>query len=135
MLSVQDQTVSFFLPLLRLRLRTFLPFIVAILLRKPCTLLRWRFFGWYVLFIFIPLYSLKSFFTHRKANLLYSKIYAVSMKCKIREMSFRTHQNKHFWQRTRVFSICFTNSLIVGKTYTHKKGQNVKNIRKIAFCW
>ena len=40
-----DQWVRRLRPRERRRARTFLPLAVAILLRKPCTLLRWRFFG------------------------------------------------------------------------------------------
>ena len=39
------------LPFLRLLANTFLPPGVRIRLRKPCSRLRWRFFGWKVLFI------------------------------------------------------------------------------------
>ncbi len=46
-----DQWLSLALPRALLRAKTFLPFAVAILFRKPCTFFRCSFFGWYVLFI------------------------------------------------------------------------------------
>ena len=45
------QTVNFFLPFIRLRLKTFRPLRVLILSKNPCVLLRLRLLGWYVLFI------------------------------------------------------------------------------------
>lgn len=59
--------MSFFLPLLRLRFNTLRPLSVAIRLRKPCTLLRWRFLGWNVLFIIkLPRKSVKFSFCYLK---------------------------------------------------------------------
>jgi hypothetical protein len=49
--SQGEETVSFFRPLARLRLRTRRPFFVAIRTRKPCVRLRWRRFGWNVTLI------------------------------------------------------------------------------------
>lgn len=47
----RSYTVSFFLPLALLLLRTFLPEADAILFLNPCSLSLCLFFGWYVLFI------------------------------------------------------------------------------------
>ena len=80
--------VSFFLPLLRLLFNTLRPFNVAIRLRKPCTFLRWRFFGWKVLFIIytsrliiILIYHFmkETMPHHKKTRILYSKRFLVSI--------------------------------------------------------
>jgi hypothetical protein len=42
---LSSDTVSFFLPLARRRLRTVRPLRVFILTKKPCVLARFRFFG------------------------------------------------------------------------------------------
>ena len=46
-----DETVSRLRPLARRRLSTSRPFLVAIRVRKPCVLARWRRFGWKVRFM------------------------------------------------------------------------------------
>lgn len=47
-----------FLPFKRLRLSTLRPSLVFMRLRNPCTLLRWRFLGWYVINIWLHLFSI-----------------------------------------------------------------------------
>jgi hypothetical protein len=47
--TISTYAESFALPFARRLDSTLRPLLVAILLRKPCTFERWRFFGWYVL--------------------------------------------------------------------------------------
>ena len=49
--TCSSETVSLCLPFFLLLAKTLRPFAVSIRLRKPCTLLRRRLCGWYVLFL------------------------------------------------------------------------------------
>lgn len=54
---VFNQCVRRFLPLALRRARTLRPLLSAILLRKPCSFLRWSFLGWYVRSMKTPPYE------------------------------------------------------------------------------
>ena len=55
LIPLKYYTANLFLPLARLAVITFLPFLVFILVLKPCVLFLGVLWGWYVLFIGIIL--------------------------------------------------------------------------------